>query len=66
MTIKCIEPRFGLVGLFTAESVDEFMTSIDDTIERLAWTADGVVRDHAEARRILIAGVRASLEVVAE
>jgi hypothetical protein len=66
MTIKCIEPRFGLVGLFAAEGVDEFMASIDDTIDRLAWSAAGLPHDHAEARRILIAGFRASLEVVAE
>lgn len=66
MTIRCTERRFGLIGLFTAESIEDFLASIDDTIDRLAWRAAGLVRDHDEARRILIAGIRASLEVIAE
>ena len=66
MTIRCTERRFGLVGLFVADDVEEFLASIDDTIERLAWSIGGLSREHGEVRRVLLDGVRASLEVVAE
>jgi hypothetical protein len=66
MTIRCTERRFGLVGLFVAESIEAFLVSIDDTIDRLAWSASGFSGDHASLRSVLLDGVRASLEVVAE
>jgi hypothetical protein len=64
VTIRCTEPRFGLIGLFRADSLDAFVASIEGTISDLAWRADGLAMSHAEALPIIRAGVLAALEVV--
>jgi hypothetical protein len=66
MTIRCTERRFGLVGLFAAVDVESFLASIDDTVERLVWSIGGLSREHGDVRRVLLDGIRASLEVVAD
>jgi len=51
MTIRSTKPRFGLVRLFTPDSVDDFTESIADTIDRQAWNATGLPDDQVAASR---------------